>query len=134
MILDPKAMTDSHLVTLNPEQRHAVEHGVRPLLINAGAGSGKTKTLAHRVAHLIVGGVDPRRIMLLTFSRRAAEEMIRRVQRIASQVLSKQARLMVDALTWSGTFHAIGSRLLREYSDQIGLDRDFTIHDREDFC
>jgi DNA helicase-2/ATP-dependent DNA helicase PcrA len=57
-------MTDPHLVTLNPEQRHAVEHGVRPLLINAGAGSGKTKTLAHRVAHLIVGGVDPRRIML----------------------------------------------------------------------
>src|SRR6516165_5841418 len=122
-------MTDPHLVTLNPEQRQAVEHGVEPLLINAGAGSGKTKTLAHRVAHLIVGGVDPRRIMLLTFSRRAAEEMIRRVQRLASQVLPKQARLMVDALTWSGTFNAIGSRLLREYSDQIGLDRDFTIHD-----
>src|SRR6516164_6203457 len=115
-------MTDPHLVTLNPEQRRAVEHAVmdaQPLLINAGAGSGKTKTLAHRVAHLIVGGVDPRRIMLLTFSRRASEEMIRRVQRIASQVLPKQARLMVDALTWSGTFHAIGSRLLREYSDQI---------------
>src|SRR5215813_10679019 len=125
-------MTDPHLVTLNPEQRLAVQHGIQPLLINAGAGSGKTKTLAHRVAHLIVGGVEPRRIMLLTFSRRAAEEMIRRVQRIASQVLPKQARLMVDALTWSGTFHAIGARLLREYSDQIGLDRDFTIHDRED--
>src|SRR6516164_4396127 len=125
-------MTDPHLVTLNPEQRHAVEHGVEPLLINAGAGSGKTKTLAHRVAHLIVGGVDPRRIMLLTFTRRAAEEMTRRVQRIASQVLPKQARLMVDALTWSGTFHAIGARLLREYSERIGLDRDFTIHDSED--
>jgi DNA helicase II / ATP-dependent DNA helicase PcrA len=125
-------MTDLHLVTLNPEQRHAVEHGVEPLLINAGAGSGKTKTLAHRVAHLIVGGVDPRRIMLLTFSRRAAQEMIRRVQRIASQVLPEHARLMVDALTWSGTFHAIGSRLLREYSDLIGIDRDFTIHDRGD--
>jgi DNA helicase II / ATP-dependent DNA helicase PcrA len=87
-------MTDPHLLTLNPEQRRAVEHGIEPLLINAGAGSGKTKTLAHRVAHLIVGGVDPRRIMLLTFSRRAAEEMIRRVQRIASQVLPKQARLI----------------------------------------
>ena len=81
---DPKPMTDPHLVTLNPEQRHAVEHGVGPLLINAGAGSGKTKTLAHRVAHLIVGGVDPRRIMLLTFSRRAAEEMIRRVSSCSS--------------------------------------------------
>jgi DNA helicase-2/ATP-dependent DNA helicase PcrA len=125
-------MTDPHLVTLNPEQRRAVEHGVQPLLINAGAGSGKTKTLAHRVAHLIVGGVDPRRIMLLTFSRRAAKEMTRRVQRIASHVLPEYARLMTDALTWSGTFHAIGNRLLREYSDQIGLDRDFTIHDRGD--
>jgi DNA helicase II / ATP-dependent DNA helicase PcrA len=60
-------MTDPHLVTLNPEQRSPVEHGVRPLFINAGAGSGKTKTLAHRVAHLIVGGVDPCRIMLSPF-------------------------------------------------------------------
>src|ERR1700751_862864 len=128
-------MTDPHLVTLNPEQRRAVGHAVKdaqPLLIIAGAGTGKTNTLAHREAHLIVQGVDPRRIMLLTFPRRAEEEMIRRVQRITSQVLPKQARLMVDALTWSGTFHAIGSRVLREYSDQIGLDRDFTIHDRED--
>jgi DNA helicase II / ATP-dependent DNA helicase PcrA len=124
-------MTDTHLSTLNPEQRRAVEHGVEPLLVNAGAGSGKTKTLAHRVAHLMVGGVDPRRIMLLTFSRRAAEEMIRRVQRIG-YVLPERSRLMIDALTWSGTFHAIGGRLLREYSAQIGLDRDFTIHGRED--
>ena len=83
-------MTDPHPVTLNPEQRRAVEHAVmdaQPLLIIAGAGTGKTNTLAHRVAHLIVQGVD-----------------------------------------WSGTFHAIGARLLREYSERIGLDRDFTIH------
>ena len=126
-------MTEPYLTTLNPEQRHAVEHsGDQPLLIIAGAGTGKTNTLAHRVAHLIVQGVDPRRIMLLTFSRRAAEEMIRRVQRIAMHVLPKHARLMADALTWSGTFHAIGARLLREYSDRIGLDGGFTIHDRED--
>ena len=128
-------MADPHLIALNPEQRRAVEHAVKdaqPLLIIAGAGTGKTNTLAHRVAHLIVQGVDPRRIMLLTFSRRAADEMIRRVQRIATHVLPEHARLMADALTWSGTFHAIGARLLREYSDQIGLDRDFTIHDRED--
>jgi DNA helicase II / ATP-dependent DNA helicase PcrA len=128
-------MTDPHLVALNPEQRRAVEHAVknaRPLLIIAGAGTGKTNTLAHRVAHLIVQGVDPRRIMLVTFSRRAADEMIRRVQRIAMHVLPEHARLMADALTWSGTFHAIGARLLREYSDRIGLDGGFTIHDRED--
>jgi DNA helicase II / ATP-dependent DNA helicase PcrA len=115
-------MTDSHLVSLNPEQRDAVEHGIAPLLIIAGAGTGKTKTLAHRVTHLIVQGV----------SRRAAEEMIRRVRAIASDVLPEKARLLVDALIWSGTFHAIGTRLLREYADLISLDRAFTIHDRED--
>jgi DNA helicase II / ATP-dependent DNA helicase PcrA len=125
-------MTDPHLVTLNPEQRRAVEHGAEPLLIIAGAGTGKTNTLAHRVAHLILQRVDPRRIMLLTFSRRAAEEMIRRVQRIASKAMPEHARLLADVLTWSGTFHAIGARLLREYSDRIGINRDFTIHDRVD--
>src|SRR6516164_7137600 len=126
-------MTEPYLATLNPEQRHAVEHsGDQPLLIIAGAGSGKTNTLAHRVAHLIVQRADPRRMMLLTFSRRAAAEMSRRVERIAVQVMPEHGRLMVDALTWSGTFHAIGARLLREYSDQIGLDRAFTIHDRGD--
>ena len=126
-------MTQPYLATLNPEQRHAVEHsGDQPLLIIAGAGSGKTNTLAHRVAHLIVQRADPRRMMLLTFSRRAAAEMSRRVERIAAQVIPEHGRLMVDALTWSGTFHAIGARLLREYSDQIGLDRAFTIHDRGD--
>jgi DNA helicase II / ATP-dependent DNA helicase PcrA len=132
----PTHMTTApYLAKLNPEQRRAVEHGIRdpsPLLIIAGAGTGKTNTLAHRVAHLIMQGSDPCRIMLLTFSRRAAVEMIRRVERIAAHVLPDQARLVVDALTWSGTFHAIGARLLREYAEQIGLDRSFTIHDRED--
>ncbi len=127
-----------YLAGLNPEQRRAVEHGcdnlgeAPPLLIIAGAGSGKTNTLAHRVAHLIVCGADPRRIMLLTFSRRAAAEMQRRVERIADKVLGAQAGMMTDALAWSGTFHAIGARLLREYALDIGLEQAFTIHDRED--
>jgi DNA helicase-2/ATP-dependent DNA helicase PcrA len=122
-----------YLARLNPEQRHAVEHGdLSPLLIIAGAGTGKTNTLAHRVAHLLVLGADPRRMVLLTFSRRAAVEMIRRVERIAAHVLPDQARVAADALSWSGTFHAIGARLLREYAEEIGLDRAFTIHDRED--
>jgi DNA helicase II / ATP-dependent DNA helicase PcrA len=126
-------MTAPYLATLNPEQRLAVEHGSdRPLLIIAGAGSGKTNTLAHRVAHLIVGGADPRRILLLTFSRRAAAEMGQRVQRIAAMVLPSHAPSSIDALIWAGTFHAIAARLLREYAEQIGLDRAFTIHDRED--
>ena len=86
-------MTAHYLAHLNTEQRRAVEHigstlpETPPLLIIAGAGSGKTNTLAHRVAHLIGKGADPRRIMLLTFSRRAAAEMQRRVERISSEVL-----------------------------------------------
>ncbi len=127
-----------YLESLNPEQRRAVEHGAAgpgpfaPLLVIAGAGSGKTNTLAHRVAHLIVNGADPRRILLMTFSRRAASEMTKRVERIARKVIGDNAGVMTDALAWAGTFHGIGARVLREYSDQIGLDPAFTIHDRED--
>lgn len=133
-------MAATHLEKLNDRQREAVEHGVGlpdgkiggPLLIIAGAGSGKTNALAHRVAHLIVNGADPRRILLMTFSRRAASEMARRVQRICRQVLGDNAAIMTDALAWAGTFHGIGARLLRMYAEQIGLSVDFTIHDRED--
>jgi DNA helicase-2/ATP-dependent DNA helicase PcrA len=136
----PLLASAAYLDTLNPEQRSAVEHGVRerdttpsaPLLVIAGAGSGKTNTLAHRVAHLIVHGADPRRILLMTFSRRAASEMGRRVERIARKVLGNNAGMMTDALSWAGTFHGIGARLLRDYAEQIGLDPAFTIHDRED--
>jgi DNA helicase II / ATP-dependent DNA helicase PcrA len=131
-------MPTSYLEKLNPQQRRAVEHGgsslaeAGPLLIIAGAGSGKTNTLAHRVAHLIVNGTDPRRIALLTFSRRAATEMIRRVERIVAKAMRERAAAMTDAIAWAGTFHSVGARLLREYADAIGLDRAFTIHDRED--
>jgi DNA helicase-2/ATP-dependent DNA helicase PcrA len=133
-------MAAAHLEKLNDRQREAVEHGIGlpdgkiggPLLIIAGAGSGKTNTLAHRVAHLIVNGADPRRMLLMTFSRRAASEMARRVQRICRQVLGDNAAIMTDALAWAGTFHGIGARLLRIYAEQIGLSVDFTIHDRED--
>ncbi len=133
------AVTAGYLDTLNPAQRRAVEHGVTPdghigppLLVIAGAGSGKTNALAHRVAHLIVSQADPRRILLMTFSRRAAAEMSKRVERIARKVLGDKASVMTDALGWAGTFHGIGARLLRDYAEQIGLDPAFTIHDRED--
>ena len=137
---DLPPMTVTYLETLNREQRRAVEHGVRKknaapgtaLLVIADAGSGKTNTVAHRVAHLIVNGADPRRILLMTFSRRAAAEMTRRVERIARQVIGSSAGVMTEALTWAGTFHGIGARLLREYADQIGIAPAFTIHDRED--
>src|SRR6187402_201633 len=125
-----------YLARLNDAQRLAVEHGDGkiggPLLVIAGAGSGKTNTLAHRVAHLIVKGADPRRILLMTFSRRAATEMARRVERIAGEVLGRDASVIADALAWAGTFHGIGARLLRDYALTIGLDPAFTIHDRED--
>ncbi|MET2825909.1 ATP-dependent helicase [Mesorhizobium shangrilense] len=126
----------AYLAKLNDQQRLAVEHGdgriAGPLLVIAGAGSGKTNTLAHRVAHLIVRGADPRRILLMTFSRRAASEMAKRVERIAGEVLGRDAAVITDALTWAGTFHGIGARLLRDYALEIGLDPAFTIHDRED--
>src|SRR5688572_25154254 len=81
-----------------------------PLLIIAGAGSGKTNVLAHRVAHLILGGGDPRWILLLTFSRRAAAEMTRRTERILAEVTRENAAVMAEALSWAGTFHGMGAR------------------------
>lgn len=130
--------TDRHLEQLNPAQRLAVTHGVPeggpavpgpPLLVVAGAGSGKTKTLAHRVAHLVLKGADPARILLLTFTRRAAETMARRAARICAEALGREAEV---ELPWAGTFHAVGARLLRLYAGAIGLDPAFTILDRGD--
>ena len=128
-------MSTAYLDKLNPDQRRAVEHGVgpdadaRPLLIIAGAGSGKTSTLAHRVAHIVVNGGDPHRILLMTFSRRAAAEMTRRAERIVAAARGSRAPA---PLAWSGTFHGIGARLLREHAGEIGLSPAFTIHDRGD--
>src|SRR6266851_1059875 len=130
----------AYLAALNAEQSRAVEYGVGldklseagPLLIIAGAGSGKTDTLAYRVAHLVFSGVDPHRILLLTFSRRAAEEMVRRVGHVLSQALDARGRRRHAELPWAGTFHSVGARLLREYAERIGLNESFTIHDRGD--
>ncbi|HEX7891560.1 MAG TPA: ATP-dependent helicase [Ramlibacter sp.] len=127
------------LESLNPQQREAATHGTgdtagdtRPLLVIAGAGSGKTNTLAHRVATLIRHGADPQRMMLLTFSRRAAQEMERRVGGVLQKALGLQGTQSLPNLPWSGTFHGIGARLLREYAPRIGLEETFTIHDRGD--
>jgi DNA helicase-2/ATP-dependent DNA helicase PcrA len=130
------ALIGNYLAGLNLQQRRAVKYGIAPghakdvgpLLVIAGAGSGKTRTLAHRVAHLLVNGTDPHRILLLTFTRRAAAEMKGRVRRVASGALRGRR---VD-LPWAGTFHSIGARLLREYAQVIGLKPSFTILDRSD--
>ena len=136
--LQPSAAADP-LAELNPQQLEAVRHGTgeqaqdqRALLVIAGAGSGKTNTLAHRVAHLIRHGADPQRMMLLTFSRRAAQEMERRVGSVLQCSLRMAPSQALPALPWSGTFHGIGARLLREYALRIGLQENFTIHDRGD--
>jgi DNA helicase II / ATP-dependent DNA helicase PcrA len=127
------------LAGLNLQQLAAVRHGTgeeagdeRALLVIAGAGSGKTNTLAHRVAHLIRHGADPQRMMLLTFSRRAAQEMERRVGSVLQRALGLAPTQHLPSLPWSGTFHGIGARLLREYAMRVGLDETFTIHDRGD--
>lgn len=124
------------LARLNPGQRAAVLHGdgrvAGPLLVIAGAGTGKTHTLVHRLAHLVRAGADPRRVLLMTFSRRAASEMVRRAERLAAETMGPKAEVLAQGLTWAGTYHAIGARLLREYAPAIGLDPGFTIHDRED--
>ena len=123
----PAAVSVDVHAALNAAQREAVLHrGDAPLLIIAGAGTGKTTTLAHRLAQLVLDGADPRRILLLTFSRRAAHNMTRR----ALQVVARTVR--GADLPWAGTFHAIGSRLLRLHAPALGLDPGFTVLDRGD--
>src|SRR5262245_60531502 len=111
---------------LNARQQEAASFGDGPLLILAGAGTGKTNTLAHRVAHLLLSGTAPERILLLTFSRRAAQEMTRRTQRIVAEKV-KQVRL-----PWSGTFHSVANRLIRGHARRVGLEPGFSVLDRAD--
>jgi DNA helicase-2/ATP-dependent DNA helicase PcrA len=132
-----------YLELLNPAQRQAASFGQKaangafaagPLLVIAGAGTGKTMTLAYRVAHLVIQGVSPERILLLTFTRRAAQEMTRRVESIVRQALcgSHGPPPAQGILPWSGTFHAVANRLLRRYSNNLGLDPGFSVLDRGD--
>ena len=130
---------------LNTAQRRAAIFGTTvpdkgvdagPMLILAGAGTGKTNTLAHRTAHLVLNGVDPARILMLTFTRRAAQEMIKRTQAIVAEVMLDRGkagdRSVVSRLIWSGTFHSVGNRILRLYAKHLALDPNFTVLDRSD--
>ncbi len=134
---------NEYLGLLNPAQREAATYGGRdsrgsfragPLLVIAGAGTGKTMTLAHRVAHLLIEGVEPERILLLTFTRRAAQEMTRRVETIVRRALQQKNRSvpLSMSLPWSGTFHSVGNRLLRRFAHNLGLDPGFSVFDRGD--
>lgn len=129
-------------ITLNYQQQLAVDFGMpksdntsnySPLLIIAGAGTGKTNTLAHKTAQLLVQGVPPEKILLVTFARRASAELASRANRIAEQQLNEQRKQYHPVkLDWMGTFHSIAARLLREHASLIGLESDFTIMDRND--
>src|SRR5438046_3936941 len=108
---------------LNKQQLAAVTAPPGPLLVIAGAGSGKTRTLTYRVAYLLENGVDARNILLLTFTNKAARQMLDRVSNL----------LPVDAAgIWGGTFHSIGNRMLRRHGSALGYSSGFTIMDRED--
>ena len=108
---------------LNEQQFAAVTARLGPILVIAGAGSGKTRTLTYRVAYLLENGIDPRNILLLTFTNKAAREMLNRVANL----------LPVDASgLWGGTFHSVGNRILRRHGSALGYSSGFTIMDRED--
>ncbi|YCM44851.1 ATP-dependent helicase [Verrucomicrobiaceae bacterium 227] len=108
---------------LNEQQYAAVSSPPGPSLVIAGAGSGKTRTLTYRVAYLLDQGVDPRNLLLLTFTNKAAREMMERVRELIPRDLSD---------LWNGTFHSIGNRILRRHADEVGLTRSFSIMDRDD--
>ena len=130
---------------LNDAQRSAATFGSsgaqgawesNPLLIIAGAGTGKTTTLAHRVAHLCLKDVSPERIMLLTFTRLAAREMVQRSQQMVAQAMqanpTKRSSGQQIKIDWVGTFHAVGARFIRHYHENLGLDESFSVLDRGD--
>jgi len=108
---------------LNEAQYEAVTATEGPVLVIAGAGSGKTRTLVYRMAHLIEHNVEPESILLLTFTRRAAQEMLLRAGRLVNQSCSK---------IFGGTFHATANMLLRRHGHHLGFDSGFTIIDRGD--
>lgn len=117
-------MTPNWLETLNPSQREAVTHGEGPLLVVAGAGTGKTRTLACRVAYLVHQGIPPDRILLLTFTRRASAEMVRRAEEMTGEASTGRV--------WGGTFHSVANRLIRTYGRALSIPSDFTVMDQSD--
>src|SRR3954468_15815384 len=106
---------------LTPAQREAVTHYEGPLLILAGAGSGKTRVITRRVVYLLQQGVRPGNILAITFTNKAASEMRQRIE-----------ALVPGSRVFISTFHALGARLMRQYADRLGLDRNFTIYDQSD--
>ena len=120
---DPRDFSIEYGKELNSEQLKVVTSGEGPCLVLAGAGSGKTRTIVYRVAYLVERGVSPERILLLTFTNKAAKEMLTRVETLLGTH---------PAGLWGGTFHSVANRILRKYADRIGFKNNFTILDEED--
>ena len=120
-----------YLDKLNNAQKNAVTHITGPLLVLAGAGSGKTRVITHRIVHLIHEGVRPGNILAVTFTNKAAKEMRERVVALMN-TFSLAGRASDDGLPTVTTFHSFGVRVLREFHDVLGLRRHFTIYDRSD--
>src|SRR5262245_4370887 len=119
----PVDLRIDYAAELNEQQLAAVTAVPGPALVIAGAGSGKTRTLTYRVAFLLEQGIAPERLLLLTFTNKAAREMMRRVSDLLGQALPD---------LWGGTFHSIGNRVLRRHAALLGYDRNFSILDRDD--
>jgi DNA helicase-2/ATP-dependent DNA helicase PcrA len=123
---------EPYLASLNPAQREAVTTIKGPLLIVAGAGAGKTKTLTHRILHLIRNGVAPEQILAVTFTNKAAKEMNERVQNLLSGSDAVPSPISLQGRPCIKTFHSLGVQILREHSQKLGLKRHFTIFDKDD--
>jgi DNA helicase-2/ATP-dependent DNA helicase PcrA len=124
-------MTGNHLEGLNPAQKEAVITTDGPLLVLAGAGSGKTRVITHRIIHLIESGIAPENILAVTFTNKAAKEMRERVQSLIDR-FAPAARALQERMPTILTFHALGVRMIRENHEVLGLRRSFTIYDRSD--
>src|SRR2546421_3907467 len=119
----PRRFLVNYRADLNQEQYNVVAAGGGPILVIAGAGSGKTRTVTYRVARLIESGVSPARILLVTFTNKAAREMLHRVEALIQSDIRK---------VWGGTFHSIANRVLRRHAVSIDYHEGFTILDQED--
>src|SRR5438105_5144289 len=117
----PQSAADDLLADLTPAQADAVTHLDGPLLILAGAGSGKTRVITRRVAYLLQQGIKPYHILAITFTNKAASEMRQRID-----------ALVPNSRIWISTFHSLGARLMRLYAADLGFDRNFTIYDQSD--
>src|SRR5688572_24428755 len=112
------------LTGLNPRQRDAVTHGAGPLLVLAGAGSGKTRVITYRIAYLIGElGLAPSRLLAVTFTNKAAAEMLSRVEQLVPRI---------GARPWIGTFHSTSLRMLRQHADRLGYTKSFAVYDTAD--